>query len=129
MPRYYKRISDRPKYDEETKDTALKAIQKCDNVEQVSREMKIPPTTLKRWRANPSIRLGSGGPTVLNESEENLLVEAILYTAKCGFSQGRNEVKDMVESYIRNTGRKTPFKDGRPGNEWIRSLKEDIGMY
>ena len=37
----------------------------------------------------------------------------------CGFPQSRNELKDLVQSYIQTSGKKSPFKDGRPGDDWV----------
>ena len=42
-----------------------------------------------------------------------------MFTAKCGFPQGRDEVKDMVQSFIKATKRESPFEDDRPGRDWI----------
>ena len=118
MVRHYKKKTNRPQYDQETLQTALKEL-KTKSFGQVSRNMKIPKSTLRGWQNNPHISLGSGHPTVISEKEEKLIVCALVFTAKCGFPQGRDEVKDMVQSFIKATKRESPFEDDRPGRDWI----------
>ena len=118
MPRNYKKKDKRNTYDQNILETALEAL-KTTKLGKVSKDLNIPLTTLRRWRDNPNIVLGSGKKTVLSKSEEDLIVTALEFTAKCGYPQGREDIKDMVQSFIKHTGRKTPFKDDRPGRDWI----------
>ena len=118
MVRNYKKKNKHNTYDQKTLETALEAL-KTSTIRKVSKDMSIPYTTVQRWHNNPKICIGSGRPTVLTASEEDLIVTALLFTAKCGFPQDRDEIKDMVQSFITHTGRVTPFQDGRPGRDWI----------
>ncbi|CAL4077478.1 unnamed protein product, partial [Meganyctiphanes norvegica] len=89
---------------------------------QVSLRLHIPLGTLARWRRNPRIILGTGNNTALNVHEEQLLVEALNYTLKCGFPQTRDDLKDMVQSYVIAKG-KNPFTNGRPGDDWALNFE------
>ncbi|KAJ8891586.1 hypothetical protein PR048_004114 [Dryococelus australis] len=63
---------------------------------------------------------------------EQYLVEAIIYTAKCGYPLDRNDLQYMVCSYVQSVGRKTPFKDDTPGCDFIvnfeRRWKEELNL-
>ena len=114
----YKSLGLKTKYTEAQKHAAIEAT-KTKSVWKVSKSMCIPYTTLIDWKKNPKMVLGTGKSTVLDPEIENLIVEAILYTAKCGFPQTRNNIKDIVQSYVITSGKKTPFTNGRPGEQWM----------
>lgn len=94
------------------------------SVTRVAREHGVPRQTLRRWVTNPPPKLGAGGKTVLSFDEECTIATALEFLSKCGFPQGRNEVKDMVQSYIEAIGRKTPFTNNRPGDDWMRLYEQ-----
>ena len=41
-----------------------------------------------------------------------------------GFGMTRNQIKDMIQSYVKFTNRQTPFKDGRPGPDWMNGFED-----
>ena len=110
-----------PKYARYTQEQfiAVKEALKKNSCNSVSIFFKIPRTTIQQWVLRPNLQLGSGNATVLAPAEENLLVEALNYLASCGFPQSRDNLKDMVQSYVLDMKKKTPFKDGRPGKDWV----------
>ena len=118
MPRKYKKVSNRVSYTSEQFEAAKEAL-KNTNIRKVSKDFNIPYTTLQRWRAKPNLIIGTGKMTILNDIEEGLIVSALEFTAKCGFPQGRDDIKNMVQSYVKHTGKHTPFRDGRPGRDWV----------
>ena len=118
MPRNYKKKGNVNSYTQEQFEAAKEAIKK-NSIRKVSRDLNIPFSTLRDWHNNPNIVLGSGNTTVLSVKDEDCLVSALEFTAKCGFPPGRDDIKNMVQSYVKHTGIKTPFKDGRPGRDWI----------
>ena len=119
MVRHRKRITT-SKYDEATLKKAVNLIHKSKrSIYDVSKQFNIPKTTLKRWVNKTPKQYGSGRPTVLNIQEEKLLVKALLFTADCGLPLNRNNVKNMVQSYVKATNKKTPFNNGRPGPDWM----------
>ena len=90
------------KYNEASLKKALNQIHKSKRtVYSISKQFNIPKTTLQRWVKNTPKRLGSGRPTVLNVQEEKLIVAALLFTADCSLPLKRNNVKNMVQSYVK----------------------------
>ena len=90
------------------------------SVTSLAKEYLVPKTTLLRWVNTTPKRIGSGGLTVLTKDEENIIVAALNFCGKCGYPQGREQVKDMVQSFIISVGRRNPFTDNRPGEDWMR---------
>ena len=113
------------KYNEASLKKALHAIHKSKRtVYSISKQFNIPKTTLQRWVKNTPKRIGSGRLTVLNVQEEKLIVTALLFTADCGLPLKRNNVKNMVQSYVKATKKKTPFNSGRPGPDWMKLFEQ-----
>ena len=110
-------------HSQEKKLAVLEAL-KTKGLRAVSREFNIPKSTVSLWAKSPKAKVGSGGPTALESHEEELIVEALLYTAKCGFPQSRKNLQDMVKSYVISSGKVTPFRDGRPGLDWVRRFEK-----
>ena len=108
MPRINANKDKRNVYTPEQKKAALEALEsKSKTIRQISREFNVPRSTLNDWKnKGHGVKLGSGGHTALSLEEENLLVDALVYAAECGFPQSRNEVKNMVQSYVKSTRKK-----------------------
>ena len=111
------------KYTVEQKYAVLEAL-KTASLSKVSRDFGIPRMTIKRWIDNPKIVLGSGNTTELTPREEELLAEAINYCSSFGFPQTREKVKDIIQNYVSCIGKRTAFKDGRPGSDWVRGFEK-----
>ena len=90
----------------------------------VSRELKIPLSTLYDWKQNPDIKLGGGRPPVFSVLEERLIVEAIMYASNMGFPQTREDLCDMIQQYVHYSLKRTPFNNGRPGYDWLRGFEK-----
>ena len=69
-------------------------------------------------------RIGSGCGFVLSNTEEKLLVEALMYLADKGFPQDREDIKLMLKSYITLTSKNTSFKEDKPGKDWCISFEK-----
>ena len=80
----------------------------------VAKEEVISKSTLERWVNGPLSNIGSGGRTVLSNSEELLIASGLEYVGKCGYPKGRDQVKNMVKTYLDSIGRKNPFNNNRP---------------
>ena len=57
-------------------------------------------------------------PAVLTPKEERHIVHALKKLAVVGAVQG------IVMDYLRSAERQTPFKDGKPGPDWMRSFEK-----
>ena len=121
MPRKYKKKGTLNTYTKVQFDQVKEAL-KTKSQRVVSKEFKIPKSTIADWAKFPKfVKIGS--TVALSADDENLLVEALNFTAACGFPQSRDQLKDMVQSYVQSTGKVTPFKDGRPGPDWTLSFE------
>ncbi|XP_065662787.1 uncharacterized protein LOC136085412 [Hydra vulgaris] len=103
MPREYQRKTIGT-YDHSKLMTAIQLVKEGESVYSVSKSSGIPYGTLYR-RSHDQIqrndkKIGSGRGFVLNNTKENLLVEALMYLADKGFPQDREDIKLMVKSYI-----------------------------
>ena len=106
MVRHRPRITT-TRYNETSLKKAIALIHKSKRtVYSIAKQFNIPKTTLQRWVKNTPKRLGSGRPTVLNVREEKLIVTALLFTADCGLPLKRNNVKNMVQSYVKASKKK-----------------------
>lgn len=106
-------------YDPKLLEVAVKLVADGQPLRKVAKDHGIPKSTLNRWVNEPPAKIGSGGRTVLSNSEELVIVSALEYIGQCGYPKGRDEVKNMVKSYLDSIGRKNPFKDNRPGEDWM----------
>ena len=56
----------------------------------------------------------------LDKAAKTRLAECIAIMCKLGFSPTREQMKYLVCDYVRSNHIKTPFKDDRPGKDWLR---------
>ena len=63
-----------------------------------------------------------GRPTTLSKEEETQLALCIRTTCRVGFSPTKEQIKDIVKEYIQLHELITPFKNDRPGKDWIRGF-------
>ena len=68
--------------------------------------------------------VGSRRRPSLSVEEEQQLASCIGVLSNLGFSPSRPQMKDLVCDYTRIRELKTPFKDGRPGKNWLRKFME-----
>ena len=116
MVRHYKCKGKDPKYTQEMFDTVQDMLKDGMSIRGVSKLFNIPYTTVNRWANNPNMTIGAGHPTVLTKAQEELIVIALETLASWGHSQDRDQLKDMVQSFVLETGLQNPFVDGRPGH-------------
>ena len=118
MPRTYIKKTT-PTYDSNDLQRAREEVQKGVSVYAAAKKFNIPYETLRRWKECPPTHQGAGRGTVLSKEEEKFIVDALVYTAKCGYPMDRQDLKYMVSSYVKSVGRKTPFKNNMPGYDFI----------
>ena len=63
-------------------------------------------------------RIGSGAPTVPQQSDEQQIVLTCQVLADMGFGATRKLLETVVADYIRKNGIQTPFVNGIPGKDW-----------
>jgi hypothetical protein len=60
----------------------------------------------------------------LTEAEEQLLATALKFLGDSNQGQDREDVQNMVEEFIRATNRPNPFKELKPGIDWIHGFEK-----
>ena len=68
--------------------------------------------------------IGSGRRPTLDQRTETELARVVRVMCDLGFSPTRGQVKDLVAEYVKEWKLKTPFKEGRPGKDWLRLFME-----
>lgn len=86
------------------------------NIQFAATMFNVPKSTLHdRLRGKTKGTAKAGHPTVLTPKEEEEIVETCSIFVEWGVGLGRREVERVVQSYLKTTKRKNPFKDGAPG--------------
>jgi len=66
-----------------------------------------------------------GGQNVLTSLEEKCIVDAILYASDWGYPFEKNDLKNLVKSYLDRAGKNLkPFKNNLPGEIWYKNFNE-----
>ena len=74
---------------------------------------------LPRVRNEIPIEAHPGRQTVLSPSQEQELAECLIIFAEWGWGFGKEEVKDIIKDFIREKELENPFKEDRPGRDWL----------
>ena len=77
-----------------------------------------------KMKDNDEVLKGSGRRTALAPEQEQELAKCINAMCKTGFSPTRVEIKNLVKEYVQLHNLKTPFKDDRPGKDWLRMFMD-----
>lgn len=122
MPNKYVRTPGSRTYINYSKETLQKAVndvkQKKLTYRQAYAKYGIPTATISR-KINEKHTKNVGGQTILCLSEEKRIVEAILYASDWGFPFEKEDVKQIVKSYLDRAGqKKIHFKNNLPGEVW-----------
>lgn len=123
MVRVYKRKSTRRStYSTESLNRALEEIRRGVITQYVAhKKYKIPQMTLsyhrRKLRGHKSSTMGRS--TAIPPKEEAILAECLKTMEKWGWGLTRRDVFNIVERYVKNNNLKTPFKGGRPGEDWF----------
>ena len=89
-----------------------------------SKQTGVPYETLWRWITHESnIVIGKASrKPVLSMEEEEQLITALKYSAECGYSQDRDDVSEMVKTFLDSLDRPNPFNNNYPGKDWMISF-------
>lgn len=100
MPNYYKRTPGSRTYrnfSEETLENALNEIRnKSLTYREASDNYSIPISTLSRKKNHLNLN-SHGGQTTLTSTEEDTIVETILFASDWGYPFDREEVKKLIK--------------------------------
>ncbi|CAH0549892.1 unnamed protein product [Brassicogethes aeneus] len=89
-------------------------------IREASREFAVPKTTLQdRLKGKvPEIPMKTGPPPRLTVAGENEIVQWLINIAKCGFPIRKIDLISTVQKILKDCGKETLFKDGKPGQKW-----------
>ena len=89
-----------------------------------SKYFGINKKSLLRW-VNSEIPVNAhvGRKTALSPIYETELAECIKLMAEWGYGFNSEEVRDIVQEFVREMHLETPFTDDRPGDGWMEGFK------
>jgi len=95
-------------------------VSKEKSLNQVHQETGIPKATLSTKVNNKVPLERKMGPlSVLSVDKENQIVNWILSNAKFGFPVHPEQLKDSVQSVLKESPKQNPFINNRPGIKWF----------
>ena len=94
------------------------------SLRQFAKSKGISYTTTYRWVKKLNTKMVPGHPTVLSAAEESLLITALKFLGDSNMGQDREDIANMVQEFLKATKRPNPFKNGRPGKDWIISFEK-----
>ncbi|KAK3742331.1 hypothetical protein RRG08_028243 [Elysia crispata] len=78
---------------------------------QAAKHYGVDKSLLRRVRNEIPIEAHPGRQTVLSPSQEQELAECLIIFAEWGWGFGKEEVKDIIQDFIREKELKNPFKE------------------
>lgn len=108
-------------YSQDALTRALIEIQENEmGIREASRIFGVPKTTLQdRIKGRvPEVPMKTGPPPRLTVTGENEIVQWIINIAKCGFPIRKTDLISTVQKILKDCGKETLFKDGKPGQKW-----------
>ena len=124
--RTYKRNYKHQKYDLAFVTVFLHEVRAGNSLHSVCKRYSVPYPTGYRWlnknSLDKTISTRVGRPATISQEEEELLVVAIEYAAKCGFPFDRKDIVDIMKNFFLSSGRKNQFPNGEPGKDWLSSF-------
>lgn len=95
-----------------------------------SKEYHIPKGTLiTKLHETVASEREMGPPTVLTNDEEKRVEDWIIGKAKIGNPIHAEEVKDTVQKILKDTRKKNPFHNDRPGKKWMELFFKRIRIF
>ena len=122
MPRHYKKKTARPDY-RDCFDKVMELFHAKVSLREISKLTGIACETVRQWVQGGASCIKSGRITILTPTEEAQIAAALRYSANLGHPLKREDLKLMVQSFITSQKRKTPFPEGKPGDDFCRGFE------
>ncbi|XP_072182178.1 uncharacterized protein [Diadema setosum] len=110
-------------YSEASLENAMKKVRQGEmSQRQASIQFSIPRSTLydKLSGRRPEGVNKRGPLPFLTKAEEARIAKWAVQMSRIGYCRNKQQILKMVQDIIRSEGRKTPFKDHKPGNNWYK---------
>ena len=86
---------------------------------QAAERFEVPKSTLhEKLNKKSSLELKKGPPPILSWEIEAKIVDWVIECQDNGFPIDKTRLLDCVQQYVKSEKLKTPFKNGRPGDQW-----------
>ncbi|XP_072380582.1 uncharacterized protein [Diabrotica undecimpunctata] len=125
MPRKYIKKKTVEKYSQEDLLRAVCVKNKNCTYHQASQRHNVPLAVIFhtiKGRKIPENKMEGGRPTVLSKEVEEQIVECLKARARMGYPCNKEELRDLIATFVKESNLQTPFKDGRPGLDWYYSF-------
>lgn len=121
MPRTY--VKRKRKWDESDMEQAIDFVKGGHSVNAASHRFAISEGGLRyrlqKLKAGEDLRT-QGRKSAFTDEEEQRMASTIRTMCRLGFSLTSNELMSIVSDFVRKNNIQTPFKDGRPGPDWLK---------
>ncbi len=114
------------KLSEEDMQRVIAHAQQHRNLKASAQLFGIQATTM-RDRMTGKAKGKVGHPTALSAEQEREIVDACVLFAEWGFGFGRREVESIVQTYLKASKQRNPFRDHVPGEGWWSSFMQAPG--
>eukprot|EP00794_Sanderia_malayensis_P010225 gene10225-11274_t len=86
----------------------------------------VPKSTISRWasESNRPRSFGPGRPTALSSETEKILVDAVKYLGKLGWPLDIQQIKFIIESFLKCIGENNIFPNNVPRDDWITGFRK-----
>ena len=125
MPKKYERKY-KQTWTEDQISQAITEIKSGGSIRGVAKKFSINESTIRSRSERKQISgisfIGSRRPTVFSKEIENQLATCIKKMCSVGFSPTINEVKKLVQEYVKDHNISTPFADNMPGKAWFNGF-------
>lgn len=75
-----------------------------------------------KMKAKVTSLVGSGRKHVSSKEAEEDLAMCICTLCNLGFGTLTNSIKDFVKDFVKHHGMKNPFKNDKPGKNWLKKF-------
>lgn len=124
MPRKYIKKKTQINYTPEVVRQASNEVKRGLSYSKAEELFGVPHSVIQRFikSGDDESKLGAGRPTALRSEVEDDLEQCLHARAQMGYPCDRMELKQLIQNYVQMNNLVTPFKDDKPGNEWIASF-------
>lgn len=113
------------KYSQENLQKAIAEVQNNEQQlsdRQISQKYGIPRSTLRFYKHNPGHKTSLGPSPILTSTEESVIEDWLITSARKGFPKNKDDVLDSVQKFLIDNPRPNPFTNNRPGIGWWKAF-------